>query len=319
MALLDTRSRSGYLFVAVAMGHIILISAQVNSRSGVPLLQAVVFGALAEVQRATGAVTGGIRRAWDGYLYLQRAQADNEALREEVADLRVKLQQARAEAAEAGNLRNLLALRDRSKMPTRAAEVIGTSATPEFRTVTIDRGSGDGIQRDMAVVGPAGAVGRVVMSSRGAAKVQLLIDRSAAAAVMVQRSRAQGIVFGTGEPLLRLDYLSTTADVQNGDVLVTSGIDGIYPEGFVVGRIETLERVGGTFKTIRVRPAVNFSDLEEVLVVLALPAPTEGVDPAADSAPAPAAGPASAPAKPPGQPQASASTPGSLAQGRVQR
>jgi rod shape-determining protein MreC len=101
--------------------------------------------------------------------------------------------------------------------------------------------------------------------------VQLLIDRNAAAAVMVQRSRAQGIVFGTGEPLLRLDYLSTTADVKTGDVLVTSGIDGIYPEGFIVGRIEMLERVGGTFKTIRVRPAVNFSDLEDVLVVLAPP------------------------------------------------
>jgi hypothetical protein len=172
-----------------------------------------VFGAFA---RCSGdrRRDGRIRRAWTP-LPPQRAQADNDALREEVADLRVKLQQARAEAAEAGNLRNLLALRDRSKMPTRAAEVIGTSATPEFRTVTIDRGSSDGIQRDMAVVGPAGAVGRVVMSSRGAAKVQLLIDRSAAAAVMVQRSRAQGIVFGTGEPLLRLDYLSTTADVRN--------------------------------------------------------------------------------------------------------
>ncbi len=99
--------------------------------------------------------------------------------------------------------------------------------------------------------------------------MQLLIDRNAAAAVMVERSRAQGIVIGTGEPLLRLDYLSTTADVQIGDVVVTSGIDGIYPEGFLVGRIETLERAGGTFKTIRVRPAVSFSDLEEVLVVLA--------------------------------------------------
>ena len=271
MAALDSRSRAGYLFVAVAVGHIILISAQVNSRSGVPLLQAVVFGALAEVQRATGAVVTGVQRAWDGYVHLQRAQSDNETLRREVTDLRLKLQQARAQAAEAENLRQLLALRDRAKLETRAAEVIGTSATPEFRTVTIDRGGSDGIRVDMAVLAAAGAVGRVVTPSRSAAKVQLLIDRSAAAAVMTERSRAQGIVFGTGEPLLRLDYLSTTADVKVGDLVVTSGIDGIYPEGFAVGRIETIDRVGGTFKNVRVRPVVNFSQLEEVLVVVAPP------------------------------------------------
>ena len=276
MALLDTRSRSGYLFVAVAVGHIILISAQVNSRSGVPVLQAVVFGALAEVQRATGAAANGVQGWWNGYVNVRHAERDNESLRREVSDLRVKLQQARAEAAETGHLRELLALRDRSHLPTRAAEVIGTSATSEFRTVTIDRGSNDGIQADMAVVAPAGAVGRVVLPSRHAAKVQLLTDRSAAAAVMVQRSRAQGVVFGTGEELLRLEYLSTTADVQNGDVLVTSGIDGIYPEGFIVGRIETIDRVGGTFKSIRVRPTVNFSDLEDVLVVIAPAGPAPG-------------------------------------------
>ena len=273
MVIPQIRQRSGYLFLAVAVGHIILISAQVNSRSGVPLLQAVVFGAFAEVQRAVAGGVGSIRGVWDGYIALHNVRVENEALRRENGELRVRLQETRAQALESTSLRRLLDLRDKSQVPTRAAEVIGTSATADFRTVTIDRGFADGIQTDMAVVAPAGAVGRVVERARHAAKVQLLVDRSAAAAVMVERSRSQAVVMGNGEGGLRLEYLSSSADITVGDTIVTSGIDGIYPAGFVVGRVDAIDRLGGTFRYVRVRPAVDFSDLEDVLVVLATPAP----------------------------------------------
>ncbi|HEY3383900.1 MAG TPA: rod shape-determining protein MreC [Vicinamibacterales bacterium] len=272
MALPDIRQRSGYLFLAVAVGHIILISVQVNSRSGVPLLQAVVFGAFAEVQRATsGAVRAG-RTVWDAYVGLQDVHRQNDALRQRVSDLQVALQRSRELAGESESLRRLLGLRDKTQWSTRPAEIIGTSATADFRTLTIDRGTADGVRADMAVIVPDGVVGRVVMPSRRASKVQLLVDRSAAAAVMVARSRAQGIVLGSGEALLRLEYVSTSADLAVGDQVVTSGIDGIYPAGFVVGLVETIEKAGGSFRAIRVRPAVDFSALERVLVVLAGPA-----------------------------------------------
>jgi len=263
------RGRSGYLFVAAAVGHIILISAQVNTRSGVPVLQAVLFGALAEVQRATSGVMDATHRGWEGYVRLGDAQAENERLRHEVAELRVQLQLARAEAGRTTRMRQLLDLRDRTSLPTRAAEIIGTSATTDFKTVTIDRGTDHGVLTDMAVVSPGGAVGRVVMPTRHAAKVQLLIDRSAAVAVVVERSRAQGVAFGTGDTTLRLEYLPTTADITEGDVLTTSGIDGIYPPGFLVGRVERIERAAGVFKSIRVAPSVDFGSLEAVLVVVA--------------------------------------------------
>ncbi len=286
MSFPDIRQRSGYLFLAVAVGHIILISAQVNSRSGVPLLQAFIFGALAEVQRGTAGVVGGVRAGWDGYVALQRVHADNEALKQQVRALEIKLQRERALAGESQGLRQLLGLRDQTSLSTRAAEIIGTSATADFRTVTIDRGTSDGVRADMAVVSPEGAVGRVVMPSRRASKVQLLVDRNAAAAVMVESSRDQGIVVGTGETLLRLDYVSTSAKIAKGDRLITSGIDGIYPEGFVVGTVEELERVGGTFRSIRVRPAVDFSKLEQVLVVLTPPSFVGPLPPPAAAAPA---------------------------------
>lgn len=267
MPIPDIRRRSGWLLLALSAGHLVLISAQVNTPTGVPALQAFAFGVFAEVQRGATAVVGGVRRTWQEYAALRGVHADNLALRQQIRELQVSMQRERALVAEAGNLRRLLGLRDRSYLPTLAAEVIGTSPTADFRSVVIDRGTGDGVQTDMAVISPDGAVGRVVMPSRHAAKVQLLIDRNAAVAVMVGDTRAQAIATGTGKSLLSLEYLSGSASIQTGDAVVTSGIDGIYPEGFVVGRVEQIERGGGLFRSVTVRPAVDFSALEHVLVV----------------------------------------------------
>jgi rod shape-determining protein MreC len=120
----------------------------------------------------------------------------------------------------------------------------------------------------MSVIAPAGVVGRLVVPSLRSAKVQLLIDRNAAAGAIIERTRAQGVVVGSGDDRLRLDYVSEVFDVVAGDVVMTSGIDGIYPKGFIIGRIESVERVGGSYKRILIKPAVDFSALEEVLVVL---------------------------------------------------
>ena len=125
----------------------------------------------------------------------------------------------------------------------------------------------------MAVIGPAGLVGRVVTPTAHASKVQLLIDRNAAAGALVERSRAQGIVVGSGVDMLRMDFVPATADVKAGDTVVTSGVDGIYPKGFVIGKVEQVENGNGIYKAIRVRPSVEFNRLEEVLVVKTPPAP----------------------------------------------
>jgi rod shape-determining protein MreC len=180
----------------------------------------------------------------------------------------VALQEQRALADRTRTLEKLLDLRVRSNLMTIAAEIIAAGASPDFRTLTIDKGTGDGVGADMAVIAPAGVVGRVVMPSRRAAKVQLLIDRNAAAGALVERSRAAGLVTGTGDERLNMEYVSEVADVMVGDLVVTSGIDGIYPKGYVIGRIESMEKGGGTYKRITVKPAVDFTSLEDALVVL---------------------------------------------------
>jgi rod shape-determining protein MreC len=280
------RGGSAVLFVLVVVAHIILISAQVTSKSGMPVLQAVAFGLVAELQRGGAGAVDTVTSLWSGYVDLRGMRAENERLRQQLADAQIHLQQERALAQRSGELTRLLDLRSSVSLVTTAAEVIAASATPDFRTVTIGKGSGAGLRPDMAVLAPEGVVGRVIVPSARAAKVQLLIDRNAAAGALVERTRAQGVVMGTGEESLRLGYVLGTSDLKVGDVVVTSGIDGIYPKGFVIGRIDYIERIGGAFGQIRIRPAVEFTSLEDVLVVLTPQAPdTTPVPSASASAP----------------------------------
>jgi rod shape-determining protein MreC len=279
MPLLGSRPRAGYLFLALTVGHVILISAQINARSGVPVLEAVTFGVFAEVQRAATSVINGMRNSWNGYVALRQVRAENDTLRAEVADLRIRLQEQRALAERARAFSDLLDLRTKTELQTTAAEIIGAGATPDFRTVTIDKGTTQGLRQDMAVLAPAGVVGRVVIPSPRASKVQLLTDRNAAAGALIERSRAQGVVVGLGDDRLRLDYVSEVAEVVVGDIVVTSGIDGIFPKGFIIGRVIAVQKAGGAYREIVVQPAVDFSRLEEVLVVTTPPPAQDGTEP----------------------------------------
>jgi rod shape-determining protein MreC len=268
VAILDIRWNAGYLFLAVILGHVILISAQVNSRSGVPVLESVTFGLFAEVQRGSSTGVSGVRTVWNRYASLRSVERENLELKQKLETVQVELQERRALADRARGLQQLLELRDRSNLRTLAADVIASSASPDFRTLTIDKGSNQEVRGDMAVIAGDGVVGRVVVPSGRAAKVQLLIDRNAAAGALVARSRAQGVVKGVGDNRLELQFVSEAADVATGDLVVTSGIEGIFPKGFTIGHVDAVEKSGPSYKRITVKPAVDFSSLEEVLVVL---------------------------------------------------
>ena len=278
MAVGAIRQRSGYLFLGVILGHILLISAQVNSRSGVPVLEFVTFGIFSEMQRVIASGFGGVRNVWGGYIGLRHLKTENETLKRELADAQIAVQQQRALADRARGLQQLLELRDRSNLKTTAAQIIGDAPTPDFRTITIDKGTLHGLKTDMAVLAPAGVVGRIVKPTARAAIVQLLIDRNAAAGVIIERSRAQGVAMGAGDGRLRLEYMSEAFDVAVGDEVVTSGIDNIYPKGFAVGKIDSIEKSGAAYRRITIKPAVDFSALEEVLIVLT-PTPLREVSP----------------------------------------
>jgi rod shape-determining protein MreC len=272
---LDIRKRTGYLFLAVMMAQIILVSAQVQSRSGVRVLQAVALEVFSRVERGTGAVVTSTRSVWSSYVGLRHVKLENDALKRQVSELEVRLQQEHAQAARAERLQQLMNLQVQATIPTLAADVIAGNQDPVMRTITINRGSTDGVRADMAVIATSGVVGRTLGPvARHAARVQLLIDHNAAAGAVTERTRSGGMIVGVdADPPLRMELVSNLADVKSGDTVVSSGVDGIYPKGYPIGRVERAERGSGLYRTITVRPAVDFSSLEEVLVVLVPPRP----------------------------------------------
>ena len=267
MAVLDLRQRAGSLFLAVMLGHILLISAQVNSHSGVPVIESVTFSVFSEIQRVLTGGTTGIRRFWSGYVDLRHVKAENDSLRRDLAAAQVASQQERALAERSRYFQRLLDLRDRSHLKMTAAEIVAAGASPDFRTLTIDRGARDGLKPNMAVIGAAGVVGRVIVAGFRSAQVQMLLDRNAAAGALIERSRAQGVAVGRGDDRLQMEYVSEVADILVGDPVVTSGIDGIFPKGFTLGRVEAIDKRGPTYERIIIKPAIDFASLEEVLVV----------------------------------------------------
>jgi rod shape-determining protein MreC len=283
--MLDIRRRTGYMFLAIMVGHLILVSAQVQSKAGVPVLEEVTFGAFARVQIAAAGIVDGVRNFWGNYVGLRGARAENEELRKQLAELQVRLQEQRALAARSTRLQELMDLRTQTSLPTVAAEVIGGNPNPGMLTVTIDRGSADGVQPNMAVIAPRGVVGRVIGPvAAHAARVQLILDRNAAAGALTERTRAGGMVVGTEDedPPLRMELVSNLADVKPGDTVVSSGVDGIYPKGFAIGTVGAVQPGPRLHQVITVRPAVDFSSLEEVLVVLV---PARGATPMDTGAP----------------------------------
>lgn len=279
--------RTGVVFLVVLVGHLVLISAQVQSKTGVPVLESAIFEVFSRVQGGFASVFGGIHDAWSNVGGLRRVREENVALRAQLDELQVRLHAEQALAARSQELQDLLGLKTEIGFPTVAARVIAGNPTPGLLTVTINRGSADGVEADMAVIAPQGIVGRVVgRPAAHAARVQLLIDRMAAAGARIQRTRVGGMAAGvSGDPPLELQLISNLADVIAGDTVVTTGTDGIYPDGYPVGVVERSERGPGLYRTIAVRPAVDFSSLESVLVVL-VPAHGAVADTAEPGAPA---------------------------------
>jgi len=156
VALTDIHQRSGYLFLAVTLGHILIISAQVNSRSGVPVLERVTFGVFSELQRGLSGGLSGVRNAWSGYIGLRHVKTENDQLKRQLAASQVALQEQRALADRTRGLEKLLQMREHLPMTTTAAQIIGAAATPDFRTVTLDKGTRDGLRADMAIISARG-------------------------------------------------------------------------------------------------------------------------------------------------------------------
>jgi len=232
-------------------------------------------------QSAVAAVRRTVGGAWGSVAELLDARDENVALRSRVAQLEAELRKLAEVDLENVRLRRLLDYRPTIPGPIVTAQVVGWDAGTA-RTITIDRGTSDGVVKSRGVVTPDGVVGRVIEASAHAARVLLITDPNSGVAGLVQRTRAHGIVHGTVEGGCALKNVKRTEDVQVGDHVVTSGLDGIFPKGLSIGKVTAVDKRGqGLFQNAQVAPGADLDGLEEVLVPLDA-APVEeapGTDP----------------------------------------
>jgi rod shape-determining protein MreC len=206
---------------------------------------------------------------WDNYVFLVRVREENKQLKTVIKTLNTRVMQNHEAVLAGQRLQQLSALKQRLTTPSLAATIIGEDVTPWFRTVIIDRGALDGIREGMPVVAAPGVVGRVIRVASSSSRLLLLTDHASAIAGTVQRSRARGVVKGKSRGLCTLEFAERGEDVQVGDVIVTSGIGGVFPKGLPVGEVTTVKKGEyGIFQTVVLRPFVSTSRLEEVLVLL---------------------------------------------------
>jgi rod shape-determining protein MreC len=231
-------------------------------------LSAVLMWILRPLQIASQGTANWVKGFQENYDTLAGFRSENERLRKRIQSLEIEKQ--RLLEAEATNLRLKQQLDFRSHLTGAAitATIIANSASSWFQSCTIDKGSADGVLKGMAVVTPLGVVGQVVSVTARTAKVLLLTDPNSGIDVLVQRTRSRGIVSGSLENGTVLKYVKRSEDIQAGDRLITSGLDGVFPKGMMVGAVIKVRKQHlGLFQFIEVLPAVQSARVEEVLVV----------------------------------------------------
>lgn len=231
------------------------------------------------IEKAIGWTVRAALSGWDGYVALRGSHREAAELRKRVQDLEIERQQLLADRAEVERLHRLLGfVEETTERRYLGARVVGVRlGTAGLQVLSIDRGSDDGVAKLMPVMTSDGVVGRVLATAGHSADVLVLTDRNSSIAVRVERTRARANVRGLGKPDgAKLEYALRAEDIIEGDALVTSGTDGVFPRGLKVGKVTQLERTQhGLFQEARVVPAVDVTRVEEVLVVTSWERPGE--------------------------------------------
>lgn len=263
-----SRHRPLLLLAAVIVAQVLLLAFQIKRGNDVPLIRVWSAELLAPSQSAGNTVISKIVGFWYGYLDLRNARSDNRKLTEQIGELQLKNEQLQGQAAEALRLTKILGFRqENADVPMLAAQVIGANADSNSQTVFLNRGEHDGVRRNMAVITPDGVVGKVFEVLPHTSQVLLITDRESGLGALLAGTRTHGVVKGTGDPFLSLDYVNGEEKVADGAEVLTSGEDRIFPKNLPVGVVEWT-KAGTPFQRIQLRPAAHLDRLEEVLVVL---------------------------------------------------
>lgn len=254
------------LVLALLSLHLALTGAQEIERGAIT--KEIISVTVTPLQRLILGVKGAVSGVWSGYINLAGTEEENTELKAALISLQEENSRLKEEINLNSRLKTVLEYRESAPFKTTAASVVGFNFDRWSRTVTINKGREDGIEKDMAVVSPLGVVGRIIETNRFTSKVLLNTDLRYNIDVLVHRSRIKGVIEGNGADRLILKYVRQIDDVRLGDQVLTSGLSGVFPKGIPVGEVVKIEKGRDNFfKFIEVRPAVEIQRLEEVLVV----------------------------------------------------
>jgi len=253
----------------ILVGSLVSITADVRTSSMLERAASLVSSGFYPVQKGVTAVQRFAVNALDAVGTIAALRQENEELTKTSEALFSVVVRARELEKENERLRALLRFAEKNELRFEPVELMGSDATSWFSTVTVDKGTRHGIGKDMCVVTDKGVVGKVLSVSSFTARVLLLSDSNSRVGALVQRTRAQGIVQGNDRGGCLMKYLDPMADVERGDLVVTSGDSLIFPKGLAIGVVTEVERERGTLlKWAEIEPSVGFSQLEEAFVIL---------------------------------------------------
>ena len=267
------RIRDATICVALLIMPFFFLSSNLKDPSKIGPVDKLVLQASAPIQYVATEVSGAVSGLLEEYVYLVEVKRENDRLRIESDRFKEENRQLRVQASENRRMRDLLQLRERLATETISARVIGNEISPFFRItrIRLDRGERDRVKQGMPVVSAQGLVGQIRRTAGRYADVLLTVDRNSAVDIIIQRTGARGMLRGTGENdqyASRIQYLQRTDEVQVGDEVYTSGFGLRFPPSILVGRVtEVKKKTSGLYQEATVTPSVNFSEVEEVLIL----------------------------------------------------
>jgi rod shape-determining protein MreC len=256
-----------FVLIPLLIMNLALLSFQITDPAGILLIRKWVLMVQSPFLNGSSQISTALHDVWSNYIELHGAREENGQLRDTVQQLSLQQKQMEEIQQENNRLRQLLSLSESNPISTIGARVV--ARTPEYlsNVLYIDRGQKDGVQPNAPIVSGLGIVGRIVMLANRDSQVQLITNSDASVGAMLERTRLPGVLRGSGSSLLEMSYVSNTEQVELGDLVVTSGLDGVYPKGLPVGRVVEARKGNSVFLVIKVEPSADLIHLEEVSVI----------------------------------------------------
>jgi len=265
-----TRYRNASFLVAVLFIQMLMLGVQVkrtDENRSTRLIRVWAVDAITPFEKVIVGIQHGVAGLWHEYFYLRGVRQENRDLKQQIERMQLEEVRLKNDADQARRLQKLLGFKEQVISKVLAAQVIGSSGSERSRVIYIDKGTHDGIEKDMPVITAEGVVGKVLHVFNSTSEVLLIDDQTSGVGTILEQSRLQGVLKGTPGGEVILDKVMNGEQVQSGERVLTSGGDEIFPKGLLIGTVAGAVHGPESFLAISIKPAADLGRLEEVLVI----------------------------------------------------